>query len=286
VIGGGKVAKGQVVPLAKHEPDEPLSLVRRWRVEIGVLAAAILLATALGPFGTYATPLGLRAAEWALFLLAGYAFFKPVLAGGEALATQSGLPRPVAIAAACLLATLPTSLVVAFAFAGFRWREVTLGSLAALYPQVLIVGVTVTLVQLLVRRREPPAEPLPAEVSEAHPVERQAAAPEPAFLDLLPPHLGREVICLENEDHYVRAHTPLGNALILMRMRDAVAQLAGVEGARVHRGWWVARDAVTGVIRRERNVRLRLIDGREVPVARASVPELRAQGWFEGLPTV
>ena len=65
-----------------------------------------------------------------------------------------------------------------------------------------------------------------------------------------------------------------------MRLRDAVEGLGAIEGRRVHRGWWVARRAVTGVGRRERNVLLRLSNGLEVPVARNEVPALRAAGWL------
>ncbi|WP_269747113.1 LytTR family DNA-binding domain-containing protein [Elstera litoralis] len=38
------------------------------------------------------------------------------------------------------------------------------------------------------------------------------------------------MLCLEMEDHYLRAHTDQGNALILMRLRDAVAELRSVAG--------------------------------------------------------
>ena len=85
---------------------------------------------------------------------------------------------------------------------------------------------------------------------------------------------------MENEDHYVRAHTATGSTLLLMRLRDAVLELEEVEGARVHRGWWVARAAVAEVVRRERAVSLRLVNGLEVPVARSALPELRAAGWL------
>jgi DNA-binding LytR/AlgR family response regulator len=69
--------------------------------------------------------------------------------------------------------------------------------------------------------------------------------------------------------------------MILMRMRDAVGQLQG-RGERVHRSCWVARDAVVATLRNGRNLSLRLCDGREVPVARANVATLRAQGWLAG----
>jgi DNA-binding LytR/AlgR family response regulator len=65
-----------------------------------------------------------------------------------------------------------------------------------------------------------------------------------------------------------------------MRLSDAVAELEGIEGARTHRSWWVARDAVTRVEREEGRARLILVDGAAAPVSRAGVRVLREAGWF------
>lgn len=46
------------------------------------------------------------------------------------------------------------------------------------------------------------------------------------------------------EDRYLRIHTDGGSDLILMRLRDAVGELAGADGLQVHRSFWVARAAV------------------------------------------
>jgi DNA-binding LytR/AlgR family response regulator len=81
------------------------------------------------------------------------------------------------------------------------------------------------------------------------------------------------------EDHYVRAHGPMGSALILMRMRDAMAELEGLPGLQVHRSWWVAREAVERVEREDGGLRLRLTNGMVVPVARSQVGAVRAQRW-------
>jgi DNA-binding LytR/AlgR family response regulator len=81
------------------------------------------------------------------------------------------------------------------------------------------------------------------------------------------------------EDHYVRAHGPEGSALILMRMRDAVAELDGMAGLQVHRSWWVAREAVERVEKEGDRVRLRLVNGMTVPVARSQIGAVRAQRW-------
>ena len=82
------------------------------------------------------------------------------------------------------------------------------------------------------------------------------------------------------EDHYVRAHTPHGSELILIPLRQAVDELAGVEGLRVHRSWWVARAAVEGAAEGGRNLRLRLRGGLTAPVARSAVAAVREAGWL------
>ena len=121
----------------------------------------------------------------------------------------------------------------------------------------------------------PPSAPVPGEPSSVPETPRQ-----PVFLDRLPAELGTGLIALEMEDHYVRAHTMLGSDLVLLRMRDAIAELEGVEGAQVHRSWWVARDAVERVEREGRNVRLLLPRGLVAPVARSRTAELAAAGWL------
>lgn len=249
------------------------------------MTSATLVLTALGPFGTWEMSLSHRLLDWALFAIGGYVCFRPVIAGGDALASQTALPRWVAIVIACLLASLPTTLIVSLVFAGRRWQEVSAGDLAALYPQVLIVGGTVTLVQLLVRRRAPIIQHQVLNSAEVKPASdpinpEEARLNSANFLDQLPLHLGRDLLCIENEDHYIRVHTTVGNALILMRLRDAVAQLSKTDGAQVHRTWWVAKSAVAGVVRHDRRILLRLVDGREVPVSRTSVPILRQRGWI------
>ena len=82
------------------------------------------------------------------------------------------------------------------------------------------------------------------------------------------------------EDHYLRVHTALGSDLILLRMRDAVSELDGLEGVLVHRSWWVARSAVRAVERDGRSLRLILPDGLVAPVARTMVPVLKNAGWL------
>ena len=60
-----------------------------------------------------------------------------------------------------------------------------------------------------------------------------------SFLRHLPDGVGRDIISLKAAEHYVEVTTTSGTALILMRFRDAVAELGNL-GIRVHRSHWVA----------------------------------------------
>jgi DNA-binding LytR/AlgR family response regulator len=51
-------------------------------------------------------------------------------------------------------------------------------------------------------------------------------------------------------------------------------------GAQTHRSWWVARDAVSGVVANGRNREIRLVNGMRVPVARDSVFRLEQAGFL------
>ena len=43
---------------------------------------------------------------------------------------------------------------------------------------------------------------------------------------------------LKMADHYVEAFTTAGSTLVLMRFADAVSELEGADGLRVHRSYW------------------------------------------------
>ncbi len=88
-----------------------------------------------------------------------------------------------------------------------------------------------------------------------------------ALLDRLPPRIGRNVIALEAEDHYVRVHTDAGSTLIHGRLSDSIAELTALDGVRVHRSYWVRRSAVSRASAHGKGLMLRLSNGMDVPVS-------------------
>lgn len=249
---------------------------------IGVFLALI------GAFGSMAAPLSLRLVSWIGFAWLGYAFFRPMEEVVNWAERTLDLPRWGLWIAACLVSATPmTAAVLAIgalpSAPAWPGLEVATGT----YFSVLVVGGAVTVLFNVVKpgQREAqaavvPAQPMLAAPPVPAPVPPPVPAPANLLFDQLPPELGSDIIALEMEDHYVRTHTALGSALVLMRLRDAMALIGDLEGMQVHRSWWVARGAVEDVLRDGRNVRLKLARGLEAPVARAKVAELRGARWI------
>jgi hypothetical protein len=248
-----------------------LNTPRAWAADLAACAAAGAILGVVGPFGSFFNDsVPVRVAYWMLV----------VLIGGLAVAVTARLVWPIArrrsvpawvwIPAATVLASVPVAAgarLVAVAFwPGIRdmvgWLE--------WYGQAVLIEVVYLSLYVAIHARAMGGKAPAASASEG----------EARILDRLPPHLGRDLLCLQMEDHYVRLHTPEGSVLVLSPLGRAIEQVGGVEGMRVHRSWWVARHAVERVVHDGRNLRLALTSGLEAPVARAKVAELKAAGWL------
>ena len=245
---------------------------RRWHpaaVGFAVATAVGLTLGAIGPFGSYLNgTLPVRLAYWVVCLWAGWLAFGvslPILtrwAKARGLSAWLWVPPAVAV-----LALVPA--VLSRLLATSMWPVVAQVGWLEWYGQCLVISSLITLGILWTSRA-------PAGVATEPGPDAQSADPR----DRLPPRLGREVLCLQMEDHYVRVHTPLGSTLVLMSLSQAMAGLKDVEGVQTHRSWWVSRAAIVGVVEDGRKLRLRLSGELEVPVSRARVGLLREQGWL------
>jgi hypothetical protein len=87
-----------------------------------------------------------------------------------------------------------------------------------------------------------------------------------------------DIQALEAEEHYTKVHTSCGNALLLIRFSDAIAEMEPQPGLQVHRSFWISRSAVERVLRIDRRLFVRLRGGFEVPVSRSFRLSVRAAG--------
>lgn len=257
---------------------------RLLRQRLPVILAAVLVLTVIGPFGTFQDlrPLP-RLAYWGGLILAGFLAFELLVRIALRVARGDARRWGLVVGGAALGVTALETVVVAAVEWSVRGHDFF--SPAGLLELALYVGtitVLVAAVPVLLELRErgligvvpSPPSPVPAAPS--------GPAGEPRLFARIPSRLGRDLLALAMEDHYVRVHTALGSDLILMRLRDAVAELDGVPGLQVHRSHWVAAHAVAAVERRpDGKMTLVLVNGLRVPVSRSYAAGVRAAGWLE-----
>lgn len=241
---------------------------RGWLLELTGWAVVGAVLGAVGPFGSFFNDvLIVRVGYWlalSLFsgLLIGFAVrWAAPVARRRQVSAWLWVP---AMAAGLTLVAAPVARLIAVALwprlpEHVGWME-WLGQAFLLELAFLSIYVTVRS-----RMASTPATP---------------PAGDPTILKQLPPRLGRDVLCLQMEDHYVRIHTPRGSTLVLSPLRRAIEAVGELEGLQVHRSWWVARHAVESVAYEGRKLRLRLTGGIEAPVARNQVARLKAAGWL------
>lgn len=106
-------------------------------------------------------------------------------------------------------------------------------------------------------------------------------ATRPALYDRLKPALrSADIYALTSEDHYVRVITQSGDDLILMRLSDAIKEVAPLAGLSPHRSWWVAESGTQSVKRRDGKAVITLKNDVTVPVSRNGAKALREAGWL------
>ena len=262
-------------------------LARKLMVDLSIMTVIGLVLAFIGPFGSFEAPLSYRLVSWLGFSYIGYCIYSPMGAVVDRLQAALDLPVAGLWIAAVFVATIPMSVLVwSMGYLPGPIAVPTLEQALTSYGYVLIIGGGVTALFYALESRKAEAEPIEPsrtddEADDAiDDVTEPPSEPQARFLDRLPPALGTNLIALEMEDHYVRAHTDLGSDLILLRMRDAVAELDGLDGAQVHRSWWVARSAVENSRREGRNIRLQLSGGLEAPVSRSAAATLKESGWL------
>lgn len=235
---------------------------------VSILAGVVLAFT--GAFQTHNISFTTRLVYWVPLMLLGAAWASVCVWGMRRWLDEDSRPW-LSILLLTAVVTGPLSVCV-WLYTGLIFnRDLELAILPAYLTPVAVVTATLGTINVFLSR----AQPL-----ETHAAAAGAGSP-PRFLERMPLKLrGATLHAVESEDHYLRVHTDRGSDLILMRLSDAVAELEGLEGAQVHRSWWVARDAVIGARPGDGRATLSLKGGIEAPVSRRYAPALRKAGWY------
>ena len=271
-------------------PEEFWQTPREWARDLAAATVIGAFLGALGPFGSfYGGTLELRVFYWIVNVWLGFIILSLTVRGSAMLGARYDLPIWFVLPAGIVVGSMPLTEAVTL-FSAWFWPR-NHGHFAPsldTYEQCLVISLPFSIgYYLFFRMRHSGPAPVvaaPAVAGPEVPLPSVAATPTagaPSFLDRMPPRIGRELLCLQMEDHYVRAHTARGSDLILIPLKDAIAELGAVNGMQVHRSWWVAKDAVSESVANGRNLGLRLTNGLDVPVSRASVAKLKVAGWLD-----
>ncbi len=234
-------------------------------VLIGVVGAFL---TVIDPYGATS-----KLPWWAAFL---YWTGLGLLGSWTAEATIALLRRPgwdlpaaIVLPLVSITAAITVTLCLVGLDAFLNGRIMPLRYMPRLFGLVWVLAAAMTGIGYLVERAKIGAPPDPV----------QGAGPAETFLSRLPvKYRTADLYAVSSEDHYLRVHTSFGQELILMRLADAIRELAGADGLQVHRSWWVAKGAVKDTRRQGGKLSLVLESGVVVPVSRTFLPKVRAAG--------
>lgn len=236
-----------------------------------------VLMSLTGAFGTGAAPLLSRTLYWLVLMFAGTGLN---LSAGDLAARLTGL-RDHTVGAALVETLIVTTLMSPVVWVCTTWlfaRPLDGAALESYVGPVFVLSAAMTALNYALLR---PAEGAAAAAQSA-PEERPSTGPlQVKLAGRLPPHLREaEMFAVCADDHYLRVFTSRGEALILMRLADAITELDGLAGAQTHRSWWVARSAVVTGRWSSRGATLTLKGGLVAPVSRTYAKALKQEEWF------
>ena len=261
---------------ATAEPAPPPALALRMARGAGVAVGLGLIFAWFGVYQTSQFPFAERVIYWTGLMLLG------IVSGSliTPLITEKLMPRAhpaMQVGIASLLISVPVTIGLAIIEAASDGTIAPPAWWVEQYAYVLVVSLLLTSMALVIETyAKRPAAALPVAASGALPV--STASP---FLDRLPAKFrAADIHAVSAEDHYLRVHTSAGETMILMRLADAIRELAGIEGLQVHRSWWVARNGFADTNRDDGKLTLKLKSGAEAPVSRTYAKAVKDAGWL------
>jgi len=234
---------------------------------LAICVTAVLICIIAAPFGTGAAPVPVRAVYWTVCIFSASVMSTAIITMAHRSKALDALPIwAKSLVGALAFAAVYAGVLVALTLAFFGNRP-TIPGYAELFLYSAPIAVAVAVIVDLFRAEESP--------------ETAGASPSDRFFKRLKPALGRDLICLSMQDHYVEVKTRLGAQLVLMRFSDALEELTDQPGWRIHRSHWVAEGGVADIKREGGKTFIITTDDGELPVSRTYLPALREAGLFQ-----
>ena len=246
-----------------------------------IWGVASVFSIAAGPFGTFeALSLEARAIYWPTVIAGAVlvgAMARVVVQEYWGLRTFETEALAIALLTTALL-TVPIHVLTVLMVPAEPLQGVQILQILRLAAYIFFVSMAASVLRYVcmprvgpLRPSRPEPDPLP-ECCEDD--EENGDCASARLFARLHPDRRAPIVRLQMRDHYVDVITTQGTDSLLMRFADAIAELDGVNGLRVHRSHWVALDAVRGIARERGRAMLHMTDGMQVPVSRTYLPEV------------
>lgn len=226
-----------------------------------------------GPFGTYeALSFGLRMLYWAGAIGVGMVVGSGARAFVDVVLGQPDF-RKAALLSAGLSSAISTPILFFFSVYMLRGKTPYVPSFLEVLVFVFSISLGVATFRKMIAVRKDEALVM-ADTADLTPLSN----PMPRLLLRVEPSLRGDMISISVRDHYVDVLTTEGQSSLLLRLSDAIAEVADVDGGQVHRSHWVAWSAVQGVEREGHKLYLRMPYGTRLPVSRNHRDKVEARG--------
>jgi hypothetical protein len=224
-----------------------------WEKKAVVFFSALAILVALGPFGTYTDlSLGRRFVYWTVLMI-GIGFFMHVSMSVSLRTPYLGRsPQFVRIILGSMIAAIPGTAILVFVNDVYRQDPLGEFNLIIKWGQIVLLGIVIGAVEYMDWRA--PEKPVAPEI-------------QTAFHKRLTADLGRDIISLSMQDHYVEVTTTQGKDMLLIRFADALNEISALPGQRIHRSHWVAAAHLTALDKDGPRHVATLSDGRKLPVS-------------------
>lgn len=224
-----------------------------WEKKAAVFFVGVFVLAIIGPFATYEDmPFLSRLVFW-FIMFGGVGFFMHIMVT-ICLNTKHlrGRSRLLRLAIGTMLGALPGAAIVVFVNGVFRPDEIRPDTLPFIWLQISAMGYPIILFEFIDWREA---------ITHVPNITRTQ------FHKRLPAEIGDDIISLSMQDHYVEVTTVKDKHLILIRLGDAIAELDGLDGVRVHRSHWVAKRHLRGIETTKTKTLATLSDGRTLPIS-------------------
>lgn len=231
------------------------------------LAAVVLVLAIIGPFTTFENlNFSARLVFWGLTATTCYFVGFTVSVFVAQMALQAGASEMLSRLIGGAISGLPITIVV-WVINKYLYGFTMEGSFSflTLMFSCTIIAIAIAMIVYLVTNTH--------RTDEANDLVETKSI---AFLRRLPAELGPDILCIEAQDHYVNVTTSRGSTLVLIRLSDAIAELKGIEGLRVHRSWWVAKGAIVKTTRQNGRLMVELNNNRTLPISRTYAENVKA----------